>query len=459
MKNLILILATIIFSAVGFAQLPDKSLSAYELKGSVKEVNTNIYYYRASQEAYILSSTDKKKFSNDGLLSYNYSELSMLSSDYEYKYEYEADKLKKFFSKTIDKKTKENKSERITNYIYKSDRLSEIQFRGVNPTTIKFEYNDKNQVVKETKVGLGGEMMYEKIYEQKGENQYSTKTYFYTKGVKSEKANEYSYENGKLVSSVYRSYGEPAKSSYSYNDNGDKTAYYYKGKLKNEFIYVYDKHQNWIVKTKKAFNTYSKDYTYTYTFRKIKYKKGSTGSVEMDEKVVRKYEKRDSYEVKAYKSAVSAYSKILINPEKVNEMLVLKTSGSKFKVKTDSGNYLTNHVSAIKHTNGLDMIVYHPKSKTTGLVKDFNDDLFKRDFWHKAEIISSTDTIFWTVNEKGNWYIINAGKAYDKYEVTKLKYSTDNPDDVIVYVNEVAIYKMKNYRNATHHKLYPLRRL
>ncbi|MGB1041546.1 MAG: hypothetical protein ACPGVD_11780, partial [Flavobacteriales bacterium] len=173
----------------------------------------------------------------------------------------------------------------------------------------------------------------------------------------------------------------------------------------------------------------------------------------------KKYEKRDSYEVKAYKAAVSAYSKILINPEKVNEMLVLKTSGSKFKVKTDSGNYLTNHVSAIKHTNGLDMIVYHPKSKTTGLVKDFNDELFKRDIWHKAEILSSIDTVFWTVNEKGNWYIINAGKAYDKYEITKLKYSTDNPDDVIVYVNEVATYKMKNYRNATHHKLYPLRRL
>jgi len=106
MKNLILVLATIIFSAVGLSQLPDKSLSAYELKGSVKEVNTNVYYYRSSQDAYIISSTDKKQFSKEGLLTDNYSELSMLSSDYKYNYEYKGDKLQKFISETIDKKTK-----------------------------------------------------------------------------------------------------------------------------------------------------------------------------------------------------------------------------------------------------------------------------------------------------------------------------------------------------------------
>jgi hypothetical protein len=179
----------------------------------------------------------------------------------------------------------------------------------------------------------------------------------------------------------------------------------------------------------------------------------------MDENLVKKYEKKESYKIELYKSSSSEYSKILANPDTVKEMLVLKTQGSKFKVKTGAGNYLTNKVNAIKHTNGLDMIVYHPKSNTTALIKDFNDELFKRDIWRKAEIVSSTDSIFWNVNEKGNWYITVKGKPYSKYETTNLKYSTENPDDVIVYINKVATYIMKNFRNAAHHKLYPLRKL
>ncbi len=456
MKKLILIITSIGLSFSVFSQLPDQSLSKNNLKSSVKQVKSNIYYYRSSQEAYVLSSKDKKTFSKDGMLVNHYSVMSILKSDYEYNYEYKGGKIDRYISKTIDAKSKKISSERITDYVYKSGKLTETQYRGVDPTTIKYEYNKDNQLIKESKVGLGGKMIYEKEYEYTAVNNYSVTSYYYSKGIKSEKGDVYKYENGRLVATIFNSYGAPSKSTFSYNDNGDKISYYYKGKLKTEYIYKYDKHNNWIVKIDKTFDTYKKDYSYTYTFREITYKKGSTGSVKLDKDLLKKYEKRNSYDVKPYISAVSKYSQILINPSKVNEMYVLKTQGTKFKVKTDSGNYLTNHVTAVKHTNGIDMIVYHPKSNTTALVKDFNDDLFKRDFWHKAEIISSTDSVFWTINEKGNWYIINKGMGYDKYSETKLKYSGDNPDDVIVYVNDVATYKMKNYKNAIHHKLYPL---
>lgn len=459
MKKSILLSALCLFVITGYTQLPNFSLKNYNLKGNVKEVTTTTYYYRSTQKAYISSSEDKKKFSKEGNLLNNLSNLSMLSSNYEYNYEYKGRNLVKKTNLTYKKETSEVKSETYTVYNYKNNKLTSVNYQGVSPTTIEYEYNNDNQLIKEVKKGTGGELVYEKTYQYSAKNDYSLTTYYYAKGVKGKQADIYQYKNDKLVSMNFNSYGTPSNSSYTYNKQGDRVTYTYQGKLKTETFYEYDKNNNWIKKTDKTFDTYTKSYRYTFVFRKIRYKKETTGDSKFDVDHVKKYEAHDSYELKPYESYSSKYSAILKNPTSIEEMHVLKTQGTKFKVKTKAGNYITNHVVAIKHTNGLDMIVYHPKSQTTALVKDFNDELLKREIWHTAKIISKTDSIFWTVNEKGNWFIIDRGRAYDKYDVTKLKYSTENPDDVIVYVNGVATYVMKNYRSAEKHKLYALRKL
>lgn len=456
MKKTILIITAALISFSTFCQLPDKSLGSENLKGKVKEVNTNIYYYRTTQKSYVLSSSDKMKY-NDGNLIYHYSEFGSLLSNYEYEYTYEDGNLVKLTSRNISKKTSQVELENYTNYLYSSGNLTEINLTGTDPTTISFEYNNKNQVIKEAKVGIGAIKKYEKIYAYQSNSAYSITSYFYSKGEKAEKPNVFNYEKGNLVSSEMNGYGSPSKGAYSFNDNGDKISYYYNGKLSSEYFYEYDNQNNWITRVEKRFNTFSESISYTYSFRQLTYKKGITGGTEVNSNLLKKYETRDSYEVKPYE--VTDYNKILLNPTEVKELFVLKTEGSQFKVKTDAGNYLTNKVNAVKHTNGLDMILYHPNSNTTALVKDFNEELFKQDFWHKAEILSSTDSMFWTVNEKGSWYITEKGKPYSGYEATSLKYSTENPDDVIVYINEVATYMMKNYRNATPHKLYVLRKI
>ena len=134
----------------------------------------------------------------------------------------------------------------------------------------------------------------------------------------------------------------------------------------------------------------------------------------------------------------------------------MKTEGSRFKVKTDEGNYLTGKVKAMKHTNKKDMIVYHPKSNTTAIMKDFSDEFTRLDNWMEATILSRTNSMFWSVDDKKNWYITDKGLAFDKYEKSKLKYSSSNPNDVILSIDGVATYKLENYKNAVAHKLYPL---
>lgn len=458
MKNLTLFSLLLALYFNGFSQTPQLTLAENELKGSVKKASKKNYYYHSTSDGYIVSTSEILEFNTDGNLQSRTSFYSILGSTYYTDYTYKSKELSKSTYKTI--KTGESKpsSESQTNYKYSNGKLTNLSGE-TNSSSTTFEYDSKGRWIKEITETKEGKKTNEKTVEYKDDNNYSITSHYYTDGVKSTNPVVQVFQDGKIYSSTSSYNNKTSVYSYSYNDQGDEIKYYSNGELLNETFYVYDKYGNWTEKIKKSFNSYSKNYSYQFDFRQITYKNEVTGSDELKVATVKKYETRDSYEIKEYKSASSLYENILLNPTEVKEIHVMKTEGSKFKVKTDEGNYLTNHVKAIKHTNGLDMILYHANSGTTALMKDFNSDLFRQEIWQTAEIISTTDSIFWAVNEKGNWYIIDKAGVYDKYDQTKLKYSTTNPDDVIVYVNDVATYLMKNYKNATHHKLYALRKL
>ena len=459
MKKIILTLiatGTFLFS---YTQAPDFSLKKYDLKGEVTKVSRKDYSYKTLQKSVVVSNESTQEFDKNGILNKYYSEYYTFSGKYITNYTVKKGKVTKSINDTYDVEKDEIKSTSVTDYVYKNGLVhkSKNDPNSKYPYETEYIYNSKNELIKEVKMS-NGKLSYETAYtDVNGDSYTKTKKYYDTKTGNLSSTSINKYENGLQKEASYKSKFSEYKTIYFYNSHNDLIKTVKNGKTNYEYDYEYDKYGNWIKKV--SISSYlEKRYTYFY-FRELKYGRKTTGSTDFDVEFAKKHGNYDSYEVKPYEKSKSLYSTILENPTTIKKMYVMKTEGSKFKVKTGKGNYITGKVKAIKHTNKMDMIIYHPKSNTTALMEDFSDEFTRLDTWMEATIISSTDSIFWSIDDKKNWYITDRGLGYKRYKESKLKYSTTNSNDVILYLNGVATYKMKNYKNAIPHKLYALIKL
>jgi hypothetical protein len=460
MKKLALLFCLSLLTIVVKSQDLKISLKENQLIGNVIKVEEYSYKYDDNLQGYYNESISEMHFNKYGYLTkkvYHYYG-SYYQSQSTTTYSYNANNLLiNDATETIsllDNKT----SSSATNYTYLNNKLVKKEYVSSYPTTVTYSYDSFGNLFSEVHKNSTGETTAIYNYSNyKNSNTY-TKVYNYFYKGNQESTTTYNYVNGNISS--YNYVGKTTSSNYAYNYDsyGNNTEILLDGKISSTNNYQYHSDGNWLQKKYSYNSTYSNNPYNVFWFKKITYANGKTaGYTNLNASFIKKYEQRDSYDLKVLEKKEIVDP--LADPEQVNKIYVLKTEGTKFKVKTDKDVYLTSKVNAIKHTNTVDMVLYHPKSNTTAIVYNFNDELTRQDVWMEATILSNTHHIFWNINESKNWFITDKGAAFSDYNLYTVKYSTTNPNDVIMYKNDVPTYIMRNFKNAVAHKLYVLEKL
>lgn len=459
MKTLICYLTIFLTSINLFSQDLNVSLKDNKLQGKVIKVEEYTYRYDSNMDGYYIESISENNYNKSGNMTTNI--YQYFGSYYQSKstttYSYNNNKLIGDATEVIsllDNKT----TNTSTNYIYTNNLLTKKEYISEYPSIIEYSYDSKGNLLQAISKNNTGETtaIYDYLNYKNSDSYTKIYKYFY-KGSQ-ESTSTYLYENGNNISYSFLGKNSSSFYKYTYDSYGNTLETIMNDNVLSSYNYEYSSDGNWL-KKRYAYKSTYEDKTYNvFSFRKITYANGKTvGNTNFDIPFIKKYEQKNEYVLKALEK--KEIFNPLEDPEKVDKIYVLKTEGEKFKVKTDKDVYLTSKVSAVKHTNLVDMIVYHPKSNTTAIARNFSDNLTRQEMWMEATIISNTHNMFWCVNENKNWYITDKGTAFKDYNLYTVKYSTTNPNDVIMYKDNIATYIMRDFKNAIAHKLYTLEKI
>lgn len=288
-KSLLLTLAFISFSLIGFSQTKDYNLESQNLHKNVRKTIDHYYAYDKNSGGFVKRSVSIKRYNDEGHLIetyyvYNGSYSEGKPSKRMYKYNNEG-----LMTGTTD--VSDNRGEYSTENIFKYDRKGnlirkESVYKDGSKYYSEFINDKKGRVVSKKSYSKEDKLTGETSYKYNGGRRTETRTSYSSKDGSIIGTYTTIYEDG--VKAFYKSEGKygTSTSRYEYDKEGNLSKTLYKGKTNSTttYNYVYDKKDNWV---KKHYR--SGKYQYFY-FREIYFKNGDiSGSTNFDKTFINRH--------------------------------------------------------------------------------------------------------------------------------------------------------------------------